>query len=310
MKKVVAHDMVTLPGGVFTMGSDDHYPEERPARRVRVDPFQMDRAPVSNRLFHEFVRDTGYRTTAEIAPDPELYPDASSDLLQPGSSVFFMTDGPVPLSDPMRWWKFEIGADWRHPTGPASDIEGLDDHPVVHVSYDDAHAYACWAGMRLPTEAEWEFAARGGVEGRAFSWGEELAPAGEILANYWQGHFPWQSDKPVESRRTTAVGCFPGNDFGLFDMIGNVWEWTADYYALAVPSASPKSCCVVDDPRGGTRQESLDPGSGFPRKVLKGGSHLCAPSYCQRYRPAARYGQTIDTSASHIGFRCAAALNS
>lgn len=283
------------------MGDDDHYPEERPARRAEVRPFAIDSRPVTNRDFAAFVAATGHVTVAEQAPSAQDYPDADPALLKAGSAVFTPPSRMPARMDAMLWWAFVPGADWRHPQGPHSGIAGLEDHPVVHVAYADAQAYADWAGKRLPTEAEWEFAARGGRERSAFAWGDDLAPGGRMLANYWQGRFPVERDAPRDWQRTSPVGAFPANAFGLYDMIGNVWEWTSDWYSAA-PASRP--CCVPDSARAASHDPS-DPGRAFPRKVLKGGSHLCAENYCQRYRPAARYPQTVDTSTSHIGFRCA-----
>jgi len=301
--------MRRISGGTFWMGSDKHYPEEGPTRQVAVDSFWLDETPVTNRQFARFVEATGHITQAEIAPDPALYPGADPALLQPGSSLFNRPPRPVPPSNPFAWWDFSLGTNWRHPWGPDSSIDDLLDHPVVHVSYGDAEAYAQWAGKRLPTEAEWEFAARGGLDRKAFAWGDELDPEAHPLANYWQGAFPNENLLRDGYERTSPVGTYPANGFGLIDMIGNVWEWTADWFGPHTEAAQAKSCCVPKNPRGGTEQASrdlADPGAAFGRKVLKGGSHLCAPNYCQRYRPAARYPQTIDTSTSHIGFRCAA----
>ncbi|HWJ69614.1 MAG TPA: formylglycine-generating enzyme family protein [Sphingobium sp.] len=302
--------MVRLAGGPFWMGSADHYPEERPVRQVHVDPFEIDRTPVTNRAFAAFVAATGHVTLAELAPDAALYPDADPAMLQAGSSLFVRPDRPMPPGDPFAWWQFSFGTDWRHPWGPDSTIAGLEDHPVVHIAHGDALAFAAWAGKRLPTEAEWEFAARGGLDRAAYAWGDALAPDGAMLANYWQGHFPHHNSLADGYERTSPVGQYPANGYGLFDMIGNVWEWTADWYAdhRSQPAPAAKRCCVPRNPRGGSEAASRDPhdaGHGFGRKVLKGGSHLCAANYCQRYRPAARYPQTIDTSTSHIGFRCA-----
>ena len=301
-------EMITIPGGEFWMGSDDHYPEEGPARRVAVDPFTIDVGPVTNRQFMRFVEATGHMTAAEIAPDPALYPDADPALLQPGSSLFVRPSRPTSPHDPFAWWAFTLGVNWRRPWGPQSGIADLLDHPVVHVDYADAQAYAAWAGKRLPTEAEWEFAARGGLDRQPFAWGGEFMPGGAAMANTWQGAFPHENLLRDGYERTSPVGAFPANGYGLSDMIGNVWEWTSDWYAQPqTPSA--RGCCVPRNPRGGTEaasREPADPGAAFGRKVLKGGSHLCAPNYCQRYRPAARYPQTVDTSTSHIGFRCAA----
>lgn len=299
--------MISLLGGVFRMGSDRFYPEERPARRVRVDAFSIDVTPVTNRQFAEFVQATGYRTFAETAPDPADYPGMPPEMARAGSLVFERPAGPVNRQDFRQWWTFEFGANWRQPLGAGSSIVGLEDHPVVHIAYQDAEAYARWAGKSLPTEAEWEYAARAGRD-TEFAWGDELAPGGQMLANYWQGEFPWENRLLDGWERTSPVKSFPPNEFGLFDMIGNVWEWTCDWYALpAAHEKVPGSCCVPANPRGGTEQQSYEPGTQslrIGRKVMKGGSHLCAPNYCQRYRPAARYAQAIDTSTCHVGFRC------
>lgn len=301
-------EMRHIPGGVFRMGSDDHYPEEAPARRVRVGPFRIDVAPVTNRMFAAFVDATGYRTVAETPPDPRDYPGLSVEMARAGSLVFRRTARPVALDDYSQWWEFCFGADWRHPLGPDSGIDMLADHPVVHVAYADVLAYADWAGKSLPTEAEWEFAARGGLDGAAYAWGDELAPGGTMLANYWQGMFPFANTLEDGYERTSPIGSYPANGYGLHDMIGNIWEWTSDWYgAPKVDRKAKGNCCVPANPRGASERESRDraaPEVPIGRKVLKGGSHLCAPSYCQRYRPAARHPQTVDTSTSHIGFRC------
>ena len=295
-----------LPGGEFTMGSDRFYPEERPRRRVRVAGFWVDETPVTNRDFAAFVAATGYRTFAEIAPDPADYPGLPPELARAGSLVFERPRGPVDLKDFRQWWKFRFGAKWSEPLGAGSSIAELLDHPVVHIAYVDAEAYAKWAGKELPTEAEWEYAARGGLQGIEYAWGNELAPDGRMMANFWQGEFPWDNRLLDGWERTSPVRVFPPNGFGLFDMIGNVWEWTADWYTTAA-DLPKESCCTPSNPRGGREYESYDPCTPdvkIGRKVLKGGSHLCAPNYCQRYRPAARYPQPIDTSTSHVGFRC------
>ena len=297
--------MKRLEGGVFLMGSDRFYPEERPARKVRVAPFWIDECAVTNAEFARFVDGTGYRTLAEIAPNPADYPGLDPDLARAGSLVFERTTGPVPLHDPARWWRFCVGADWRHPTGPDSVIDAVMDHPVIHIAHADAVAYAQWAGKSLPSEAEWEYAARGGLDGADYGWGAELNPQGRVLANYWRGHFPYSNLREDGGYRTLPVRSFPANDYGLYDMIANVWEWTDDWWDTQVTPSSP--CCVMDNPRGGTQGGSFDPDAPhvrIGRKVIKGGSHLCAPSYCQRYRPAARSPQMIDSSTSHIGFRC------
>ena len=299
--------MASIPGGTFRMGSDAHYPEERPAHNVIVSAFEIDLTPVTNAMFARFVAATGYVTVAERAPRAEDYPDALPDLLTAGSLVF---SPPARLVDPddwTQWWRYEPGASWRAPSGPGSTIEGIQDHPVVHVAHDDAAAFAAWAGKDLPTEAEWEFAARGGLAGAAFAWGDELTPGGRHMANTWQGDFPCGNSAEDGYAGTSPVRTYPPNGYGLFDMIGNVWEWTSDYWTSRHPPDAAKACCVPADPRGGTRDGSFDaewPGLPIPRMVLKGGSHLCAPSYCRRYRPAARHPETVDSSTSHIGFRC------
>ena len=296
-----------IPGGIFKMGSDRHYPEEAPVHKVHVDPFEIDIGPVTNLEFARFVRETGHVTTAETAPDPADYPGALPEMLQPGSLVFRQPRRPVPMNNWGMWWEFCFGASWRAPHGPGSTIEGLDHHPVVHVSYTDALAYAHWAGKDLPTEAEWEFAARGGLDGAEYAWGDELAPNGRHLANTWQGQFPWENTDENGWRGTSRVGHYPANGYGLYDMIGNVWEWTSDFWTDRHPRDAAKACCIPKNPRVSDPAGSQDPCQPeilIPRKVLKGGSHLCAPNYCQRYRPAARHPEPIDTSTSHVGFRC------
>jgi sulfatase modifying factor 1 len=299
--------MVRVPGGNFRMGSDSHYPEEAPTHRVAVDGFWMDRAPITNAEFRRFVDETRHVTFAEITPKAEDYPGALPHMLRAGSLVFDSPAHAVDLRDWSQWWTFRFGANWRKPYGPGSSIKGLDDHPVVHLAYRDAAAYAAWAGKALPTEAEWEFAARGGLEEAEFAWGDELAPGGRQMANTWQGEFPHQNLSPHAYKRTTPVGAFPPNGYGLYDMIGNVWEWTTDWFAARHEADAPKACCIPENPRGGGEAGSYDPRQPqirIPRKVIKGGSHLCAPSYCRRYRPAARHAQPVDTSTSHVGFRC------
>jgi formylglycine-generating enzyme required for sulfatase activity len=289
------------------MGSDEHYAEEAPAHRVTVDPFFIDATPVTNREFRRFVEATGHVTFAEIAPRAEDYPGALPHMLKAGSLMFSPPTHAVDLRDWSQWWKFQFGATWRKPYGAGSSIKGLDDHPVVHVAYRDAEAYAAWAGKALPTEAEWEFAARGGLEDKEFAWGDELTPGGRHMANTWQGQFPHQNSREDGFARTSPVTAFPPNGYGVYDMIGNVWEWTADFWSTRHPADQPKACCVPQNPRGGPEAGSFDPRQPeirIPRKVLKGGSHLCAPSYCRRYRPAARHAEPVDTSTSHVGFRC------
>jgi formylglycine-generating enzyme len=285
-------NMAWIEGGTFRMGSEDFYPEERPVHDVTVNGFWIDEHPATAAEFRRFVRETGYVTVAERPLDPADYPDADSELLVPGSLVFRKTSGPVPLNDVRNWWEYVPGAFWKKPGGPGTTINGRDRHPVVQVAYEDAEAYAAWAGKELPTEAEWEYAARGGLDGAAFAWGDEHFPHGKPMANTWQGEFPWQNLKADGFEGTSPVGSFLPNGYGLYDMTGNMWEWTSDDFSLG--HAERKPCCAPE----------LFPGERFPRKVIKGGSHLCAPNYCLRYRPAARQGETVDTSTGHIGFRC------
>jgi formylglycine-generating enzyme len=253
------------------------------------------------------VRETKYVTVAERPLDPEQYPDADPDLLVPGSLVFRRSAGPVNLDDYRNWWEYVPGAHWRRPGGKGTTINGRDHHPVVQVAYEDAATYAAWAGKELPTEAEWEYAARGGLERAVFAWGDEQFPDGKPMANSWQGEFPWQNLKLDGFEGTSPVGSFPPNGYGLFDMTGNVWEWTADWYVPRHPDEAPSPCCVPVNPRVTSPEQSYNPGQPgehIPRRVIKGGSHLCAPNYCLRYRPAARQPQMIDTSMAHLGFRC------
>ena len=298
-------DMLWIPGGTFQMGSDRHYPEERPVHRVKVSGFWMDRTPVTNAQFRRFVDETSYVTYAEIAPRAADYPGARPEMLRPGSMVFVKPPQRVDVRNCHNWWEFRLGADWRHPYGPDSSLDGLDDHPVVHVSVADAEAYAAWAGKSLPTESEWERAARGGAEGMPYAWGSEFLPAGRHMANTWQGHFPWQNLATDGYEATSPVGTYPPNGYGLVDMIGNVWEWTTDWFMPRHPADAVKACCIPLDPRGGLESDSHDPANPIriPRRVLKGGSHLCAPNYCRRYRPAARFAHPVDTSTCHIGMR-------
>ena len=300
-------DMVWIPGGAFRMGSDTHYPEEAPSHRVTVSGFWMDRTPVTNRDFRKFVNATGHVTFAETRPDAKDYPGALPHMLKAGSLVFTPPKHAVDLHNWSQWWRFKFGANWRRPYGPRSSISGLDDHPVVHIAYRDAEAYAKWAGKELPTEAEWEFAARGGLDGAEFAWGDELMPGGKQMANTWQGAFPHENLGRAGDARTSQAMAFPPNGYGLYDMIGNVWEWTTDWWSTQHEADAAKPCCIPQDPRGGREQDSYDPclpKIKIPRKVLKGGSHLCAPNYCRRYRPAARHAEAVDTSTSHVGFRC------
>lgn len=301
----VAESMINVPRGTFLMGSDRFYPEEAPVRRVSVDAFLMDATAVTNRAFARFVAATGHVTLAEQPASADLYPGAPAEALAPASAVFRVPAELVDRGDAHRWWAYVAGADWRHPEGPESNLEGREDHPVVHVAYVDALAYADWAGKSLPTEAEWEFAARGGLDGADYVWGDELTPGGVHMANTWQGRFPFENRREDGFERTSPVGSFPANGYGLFDMAGNVWEWTQDWFGPHRPAKKP--CCTLDNPRGGSKEASLDPDMldlAIARKVLKGGSYLCAPDYCQRYRPAARLAQAVDTTTGHVGFRC------
>ncbi len=303
-----AENMVWIPGGEFLMGSDGFYPEERPARRVSVDGFWMDRYTVTVAEFRRFVEATGYITVAERPLNPADYPDADPALLVPGSLVFQRANGPVDLRNYHNWWAYVPGASWRHPEGPGSDIDGRDHHPVTHVAYEDAETYAHWAGKELPTEAEWEYAARGGLEGAMYAWGDEFAPGGRLMANTWQGEFPWQNLRLDGYEGTAPVGSYPPNGYGLYDMGGNVWQWTSDYFTIHQPGEATHHCCAPHNPRVVTPERDTfavgEPGANIPRRVLKGGSHLCAPNYCLRYRPAARQAEMVDTSTTHIGFRC------
>ncbi len=294
-----------VPAATFRMGSDDHYPEESPAHAVSVGAFWIDRYAVTNREFAAFVADTGYVTVAERPLDPAEFPGAPAENLVPGSLVFTRTPGPVDLRHFSQWWTWTPGANWARPEGPGSSVAGRADHPVVHVAFEDAERYAAWAGQALPTEAQWECAARGGLDGTTYSWGDEPEPPGQPRANFWHGEFPWRPDPGYGA--TAPVGSYPANGYGLFDMTGKVWEWTADWFSARHPEPAEQPCCVPRDPRGGSERDSLDsrqPQFAVPRKVIKGGSFLCADSYCLRYRPAARRPQMIDTGMSHIGFRC------
>lgn len=299
--------MARIPGGTFRMGSDVDYPEEGPAHSVTVDTFWIDRYAVTNADFTAFISATNYATFAERPLDPALYPGALPELLKPGSAVFRMPPRPMRPRDLRDWWEYVPGADWRHPEGPGSTIIGREADPVVHVAFEDAAAYAAWAAKDLPTEAEWEFAARGGLEGAAYCWGDEFNPDGRWMANTWQGEFPWQNLEQDGFVNRAPVGSYPPNGYGLFDMAGNVWQWTQDWYAAGHAYGPSKPCCTPRNPRGVSVALSYDPtqpGPPVARKVIKGGSYLCAPNYCKRYRPAARYPQAIDTTTSHIGFRC------
>ncbi|OBF26140.1 formylglycine-generating enzyme family protein [Mycobacterium sp. ACS4331] len=291
-------ELVHLPGATFRMGSTSFYPDEAPIHTVTVGPLAVERHPVTNAQFAEFVAATGYLTLAERPLDPVDYPGVAEADLAPGALVFTPTEGPVDLRDWRQWWRWVPGASWRHPFGPHSSLDGRDDHPVVQVAYPDACAYAAWAGRRLPTEAEWEYAARAGSTG-TYAWGDDAAPGGMLMANTWQGRFPYRNDGALGWVGTSPVGAFPANAFGLVDMIGNVWEWTTTVYsAHHRVGVGGKGCCT---PSADPQQQRADPAVN---QALKGGSHLCAPEYCHRYRPAARSPQSQDSATTHIGFRC------
>lgn len=294
--------MVWVPGGQFWMGAyekdKDVFFDAVPRHLVYIDGFWMDRTEVTNAQFDKFVRDTGYKTIAEREIDPRDFPGADPKNLVPGSAVFTPPDGEVPLDNFLQWWKYVPGASWRHPEGPESDITKRMDHPVVQVCWLDAAAYAKWAGKRLPTEAEWEFAARGGLDRQRYVWGEESQPGGRCQANIWQGHFPDRNTADDGYLRSAPVASFPANGFGLYDMSGNVWEWCADWYQPDYYRESPKR-----NPQG--PESSYDPEEpDTPKRVQRGGSFLCCDQYCVRYRPGARHKGGVDSGASHTGFRC------
>ncbi|WP_426575046.1 formylglycine-generating enzyme family protein [Aquihabitans sp. McL0605] len=293
--------MVEIAGRTFAMGSERFYPEERPIHDETVDGFWIDRHLVTNAQFAAFTAATGYVTVAERPLDPAMFPGAPAELLVPGGLVFDPPPGPVPLDDFTRWWAYVPGSSWRTPFGPRSSTDGRGDHPVVQVAFEDAEAYAAWRGARLPTEAEWELAARGGLDGAEFCWGDEPYPGGRQLANSWQGSFPWENTNLDGYLATSPVGAFPANGLGLFDMAGNVWEWTTDWWADQ--HGAVHSCCGPTVDRGDP-EASKAPGELQPRRVIKGGSHLCSPNYCLRFRPAARQPEAIDTATCHLGFRC------
>jgi sulfatase modifying factor 1 len=301
----IMENMVWIPGGTFVMGSDKHYAEEAPAHRVSVDGFWMDSHTVTNEEFRHFVEATKHLTCAELPPNLDDYPGAKPELLVPASVVFQKPRHRIGLHDCFRWWTYVPRANWRHPEGRGSSLKDRAKHPVVHIAYEDAKAYAKWAGKELPTEAEWEFAARGGLDGAEFVWGDQFTPGGNHMANTWQGEFPWQNLKSDGFEGTAPVSSFPPNGYGLYNMAGNVWEWTTDWYQEH--SKFVHSSYASINPKGGDRENSYDPASPeikIPRKVIKGGSFLCAPNYSRRYRPAARMAQPIDTSTCDLGFRC------
>ena len=309
-RKANLDKMVFIPGGRFLMGSDNFYPEEKPVREVTVDGFWMDQFEVTNEAYQQFVKATGYKTVAERPLNPEDYPGALPELLTPGALVFQKAAGPVNLNNYANWWAWVPGANWKHPLGPKSSLKKKETHPVVHIAYEDAEAYAQWAGKELPTEAEWEFAARGGLISKNFCWGDEDVQLTKPMANTWQGLFPFENLLVDKFEGTSPVGSFAPNGYGLYDMAGNVWEWTCDWYLRNIDSSTEKhkSCCTpAINPKVISPDASYDPCQPqvkIPRKVIKGGSHLCAPNYCLRYRPAARQPQMIDTAMNHLGFRC------
>lgn len=342
MEQVELTPLVEIAGGSFSMGSADFYPDEGPPREVTVERFAIDRHPVTNRQFAAFVDETAYRTVAEQPLDPGQYPGADPAVLVPGGLVFTPTRGPVPLDRWDQWWRWQPSASWREPGGPGTSVAGREDHPVVLVAYDDAMAYAAWAGRDLPTEAEFEFAAAAGRSGSTYAWGDDLHPGDQLMANTWQGHFPHHNTGANGFVGTSPVGSFPANGFGLHDLIGNVWEWTKTYYAVGegraaaealdavagldatdgldptdalsgpvpTPSAPVSACCApqVSDlvlaDEDAVARSATPAGEFHPRRVVKGGSHLCAPEYCLRYRPAARSAQSVDSATTHVGFRC------
>jgi formylglycine-generating enzyme len=293
--------MVWVPGGTFWRGSEDGKPDEKPVREIEIDGFWMDQTEVTNEQFEEFVRATGYKTIAERKPDPSLYPDVPPELLVAGSIGFNPPPGAISLHNHRIWWTYVEGANWRHPEGPQSTIKGREKHPAVHISYFDALAYANWAGKRLPTEAEWEFAARGGTDKKPFVWGEELTPDGKQMANIWQGRFPNENTLADGFKWSAPVASFPPNAFGLYDMAGNVWEWCSDWYHHDYYAKAP-----ANNPPG--PDTSFDPNEpNLEKRVMRGGSYLCIDTYCAGYRPSARMKSTPDTGISHTGFRCAKA---
>ncbi len=294
-------DMVRIAGGTLLMGSDEFYPDETPVHERRVADFEIDRHEVTNEEYRRFVDETDYVTVAERELDPGDFPGADPADLVPGAMVFTPTTGPVDLRNWRAWWRWQPGARWNEPFGPGSSIDDRAQHPVVHVAYKDASAYAAWAGKRLPTEAEHEFAARGGLVGQRFAWGQEPYPEGKPQANTWLGRFPYDNQGFGDA---APVGSYEANGYGLFDMTGNVWEWTSDYYTQRHHRPEDAPVCAGERTNL-LAAESEEPGFSIPRRVLKGGSHLCSPEYCLRFRPAARSPQAEDTGMSHIGFRCA-----
>jgi len=301
-KRTGTGGMVRIPGGEFWMGSED-WPDASPVHRVHVDAFWMDRTEVTNEEFAQFVKATGYVTVAEQKPDPRDFPGARLEDLVPGSAVFTPPNGAVDLDDHYVWWKYVKGANWRHPEGPGSDLNGREKHPVVHVAWTDAVVYAAWAGKRLPTEAEWEFAARGGLDRARYAWGNELKPGGVWQGNFFQGHFPDVNSAEDGYRGTAPVGSFRPNGYGLVDMAGNVWEWCQDWYRPDYFRGLALNRTVTANPQGPTG--GFDPDEpGVPKRVQKGGSFLCSDQYCARFSPGSRGKGDVSTGTNHVGFRC------
>ena len=313
-KNAAPRGMVWIPSGEFSMGSElpGSRVNEKPVIKTSVDGFWIDEHDVTNAEFRKFVDATGYKTTAERPVDWESIkkqaapgtPKPPDEMLQPGSLVFMATDGPVDLREMKAWWRWMPGASWQHPEGPACNLDGREEHPVVQVSWDDAVAYAKWAGKRLPTEAEWEFAARGGLDGKRFAWGDEFKPGGKFMANTWTGEFPYKNTREDGFAGTSPVKAYPPNGYGLYDMGGNVWNWVSDWYRPDTHAQQANECCC-HNPQG--PNSSYSPGHPYQNeeRVTKGGSFLCHVDYCESYRPSARRGTPPDTGMSHIGFRCA-----
>jgi sulfatase modifying factor 1 len=305
--------MVWIPGGEFSMGSDEAGEslcglpgvtrDAQPIHRVYVDGFWMDKTDVRNEQFDQFVKATGYVTIAERTPTKEEFPGAPQENLVAGSVVFTPTAGPVPLNDHFQWWRYEKGASWRHPEGPASDLKGREKYPVVHIAYPDAQAYAKWAGKRLPTEAEWEFAARGGLSGKLYVWGDELKPSGKWMANIYEGQFPMKDTGADGFAGLAPVAQFPPNGYGLYDMAGNVWQWCSDWYGADYFATLAAQGALARNPQG--PETAYDPTEPAEKKrVHRGGSFLCTEQYCTRYMVGTRGKGEVTTGSNHLGFRC------